>query len=100
MNTDDSINEIYYNLYKNKKEFNNYDLFKINNKDDLSVLLLEACSFDNIDDIKNISEFPCIVCKEFIDDNQYKFIRIDTLIEEYRNNANTLERIKNILLDN
>ena len=97
MNTDDSINEIYYNLYKNKKEFNNYDLFKINNKDDLSVLLLETCSFDDIDDIKNISEFPCIVCKKIIDENLYKFIRIDALIEEYGNKANELERIKNIL---
>ena len=97
---DDSINEIYYNLYKNKKEFYNYDLFKINNNEELSVLLLETCSFDDIDDIKNISEFPCIVCKKLIDDNPNKFIRIDTLIEEYKNNINTLERIKNILLDN
>lgn len=100
MNKDNIINEIYYNLYKNKKEFGNYYLFKINNKDDLSVLLLETCSFDDIDDIKNISEFPCIVCKKLIDDNPNKFIRIDTLIEEYRNSINTLEKIKNNLLDN
>ena len=97
MMDDNSINEIYYNLYKNKKEFDNYDLFKINNSEELSVLILETCSFDDIDDIKNISEFPCIVCKKIIDENLYKFIRIDALIEEYRNKANELERIKNIL---
>ena len=97
MMDDNSINEIYYNLYKNKKEFDNYDLFKINNSEELSVLILETCSFDDIDDIKNISEFPCIVCKKIIDENLYKFIRIDALIEEYGNKANELERIKNIL---
>ena len=58
------------------------------------------CTFDDVNDVKNITKFPCIVCKKLVNEVSYICINIDTLIEEYRNSINTLEKIKNNLLDN
>ena len=50
-----------------------------------------------MNDVKNITKFPCIVCKKLVDEVAYICVNIDTVIEEYRNKANELERLKNIL---
>ena len=100
MMDDNRYGKIYERLYVNRKSFGDYDLYKINNEEELKILIGDACTFDNVNDVKNITKFPCIVCKKLVDEVSYICVNIDTLIEEYKNKANTLERLKNILLDN
>ena len=87
----------YERLYINRKPFGDYDLYKINNEEELKILIGDACTFDDVNDVKNITKFPCIVCKKLVDEVSYICVNIDTVIEEYRNKANELERLKNIL---
>ena len=97
MMEDSRYGKIYERLYKNRKPFGDYDLYKINNEEELKILIGDACTFDDVDDVKNITKFPCIVCKKLVDEVAYICVNIDTVIEEYRNKANELERLKNIL---
>ena len=97
MMDDNRYGKIYERLYVNRKSFGDYDLYKINNDEELKILIGDACTFDDVDDVKNITKFPCIVCKKLVDEVAYICVNIDTLIEEYKNKANTLERLKNIL---
>ena len=94
---DNRYGKIYERLYTNRKSFGDYDLYKINNEEELKILIVDACTFDDVDDVKNITKFPCIVCKKLVDGVAYICVNIDTVIEEYRNKANELERLKNIL---
>ena len=94
---DNRYGKIYERLYTNRKSFGDYDLYKINNEEELKILIGDACTFDDVNDVKNITKFPCIVCKKLVDEVSYICVNIDTLIEEYKNKANTLERLKNIL---
>ena len=94
---DNKYGKIYERLYTNRKSFGDYDLYKINNDEELKILIGDACTFDDVNDVKNITKFPCIVCKKLVDEVAYICVNIDTLIEEYKNKANTLERLKNIL---
>ena len=96
---DNRYGKIYERLYTNRKSFGDYDLYKINNEEELKILIGDACTFDDVNDVKNITKFPCIVCKKLVDEVAYICVNIDTVIEEYRNKANELERLKNILLD-
>ena len=96
---DNRYGKIYKRLYTNRKSFGDYDLYKINNEEELKILIGDACTFDDVNDVKNITKFPCIVCKKLVDEVAYICVNIDTVIEEYRNKANELERLKNILLD-
>ena len=89
--------KIYERLYTNRKPFGDYDLYKINNEEELKILIGDACTFDDVNDVKNITKFPCIVCKKLVDEVAYICVNIDTVIEEYRNKANELERLKNML---
>lgn len=97
MMDDNRYGVIYEKLYTNRKSFGDYDLYKINNEEELKILIGDACTFDDVNDVKNITKFPCIVCKKLVDEVAYICVNIDTLIEEYKNKANTLERLKNIL---
>ena len=97
MMDDNRYGKIYERLYTNRKSFGDYDLYKINNEEELKILIGDACTFDDVDDVKNITKFPCIVCKKLVDEVAYICVNIDTVIEEYRNKANELERLKNIL---
>ena len=97
MMDDNRYGKIYERLYTNRKSFGDYDLYKINNDEELKILIGDACTFDDVNDVKNITKFPCIVCKKLIDEVAYICVNIDTVIEEYRNKANELERLKNIL---
>ena len=94
---DNRYGKIYERLYENRKPFGDYDLYKINNEEELKILIGDACTFDDVDDVKNITKFPCIVCKKLVDEVAYICVNIDTVIKEYRNKANELERLKNIL---
>ena len=94
---DNRYGKIYERLYTNRKSFGDYDLYKINNEEELKILIGDACTFDDVNDVKNITKFPCIVCKKLVDEVAYICVNIDTVIEEYRNKANELERLKNIL---
>ena len=94
---DNRYDKIYERLYTNRKSFGDYDLYKINNDEELKILIGDACTFDDVNDVKNITKFPCIVCKKLVDEVAYICVNIDTVIEEYRNKANELERLKNIL---
>ena len=94
---DNRYGKIYERLYVNRKSFGDYDLYKINNEEELKILIGDACTFDDVNDVKNITKFPCIVCKKLVDEVAYICVNIDTVIEEYRNKANELERLKNIL---
>ena len=94
---DNRYGKIYERLYTNRKSFGDYDLYKINNEEELKILIGDACTFDDVNDVKNITKFPCIVCKKLVDEVAYICVNIDTLIEEYKNKANELERLKNIL---
>ena len=94
---DSRYGKIYERLYVNRKSFGDYDLYKINNEEELKILIGDACTFDDVNDVKNITKFPCIVCKKLVDEVAYICVNIDTVIEEYRNKANELERLKNIL---
>ena len=97
MMDDNRYGKIYERLYTNRKSFGDYDLYKINNDEELKILIGDACTFDDVNDVKNITKFPCIVCKKLVDEVAYICVNIDTVIEEYRNKANELERLKNIL---
>ena len=97
MMDDNRYGKIYERLYRNRKSFGDYDLYKINNDEELKILIGDACTFDDVNDVKNITKFPCIVCKKLVDEVAYICVNIDTVIEEYRNKANELERLKNIL---
>ena len=97
MMDDNRYGKIYERLYTNRKSFGDYDLYKINNEEELKILIGDACTFDDVNDVKNITKFPCIVCKKLVDEVAYICVNIDTVIEEYRNKANELERLKNIL---
>ena len=97
MMDDNRYGKIYERLYVNRKSFGDYDLYKINNEEELKILIGDACTFDDVNDVKNITKFPCIVCKKLVDEVAYICVNIDTVIEEYRNKANELERLKNIL---
>ena len=97
MMDDNRYGKIYERLYTNRKQFGDYDLYKIINEEKLKILIGDACTFDDVDDVKNITKFPCIVCKKLVDEVAYICVNIDTVIEEYRNKANELERLKNIL---
>ena len=97
MMDDNRYGKIYERLYINRKSFGDYDLYKINNEEELKILIGDACTFDDVNDVKNITKFPCIVCKKLVDEVAYICVNIDTVIEEYRNKANELERLKNIL---
>ena len=97
MMDDNRYGKIYERLYVNRKSFGDYDLYKINNEEELKILIGDACTFDDVNDVKNITKFPCIVCKKLVDEVAYICVNIDTLIEEYKNKANTLEKLKNIL---
>ena len=97
MMDDNKYGKIYERLYVNRKSFGDYDLYKINNEEELKILIGDACTFDDVNDVKNITKFPCIVCKKLVDEVAYICVNIDTVIEEYRNKANELERLKNIL---
>ena len=94
---DNRYGKIYERLYTNRKSFGHYDLYKINNDEELKILIGDACTFDDMNDVKSITKFPCIVCKKLVDEVAYICVNIDTVIEEYRNKANELERLKNIL---
>ena len=97
MMDDNRYGKIYERLYTNRKSFGDYDLYKINNDEELKILIGDACTFDDVNDVKNITKFPCIACKKLVDEVAYICVNIDTVIEEYRNKANELERLKNIL---
>ena len=97
MMDDNRYGKIYERIYTNRKSFGDYDLYKINNEEELKILIGDACTFDDANDVKNITKFPCIVCKKLVDEVAYICVNIDTVIEEYRNKANELERLKNIL---
>ena len=97
MMDDNRYGKIYERSYTNRKSFGDYDLYKINNEEELKILIGDACTFDDVNDVKNITKFPCIVCKKLVDEVAYICVNIDTLIEEYKNKANELERLKNIL---
>ena len=97
MMDDNRYGKIYERLYTNRKSFGDYDLYKINNEEELKILIGDACTVDDVNDVENITKVPCIVCKKLVDEVAYICVNIDTVIEEYRNKANELERLKNIL---